>query len=77
LKGQRDRALLLLTFACAMRRAEAAALDVADPGTTAASRVYRESGCRAAREQQSDLDRRRAGDGGRQSDRAGAATRLW
>jgi integrase len=30
LKGQRDRALLLLTFACAMRRAEAAALDVAD-----------------------------------------------
>jgi integrase len=30
LKGQRDCALLLLTFACAMRRAEAAALDVAD-----------------------------------------------
>jgi integrase len=30
LKGQRDRALLLLTFACALRRAEAAALDVAD-----------------------------------------------
>jgi integrase len=30
LKGQRDRALLLLTFACAMRRAEAATLDVAD-----------------------------------------------
>jgi integrase len=30
LKGQRDRAPLLLTFACAMRRAEAAALDVAD-----------------------------------------------
>jgi site-specific recombinase XerD len=30
LKDQRDRALLLLTFACAMRRAEAAALDVAD-----------------------------------------------
>jgi integrase len=30
LKGQRDRALLLLTFACALRRSEAAALDVAD-----------------------------------------------
>jgi integrase len=30
LKGQRDRALLLLTSACALRRAEAAALDVAD-----------------------------------------------
>jgi hypothetical protein len=29
LKGQRDRALLLLTFACVLRRAEAAALDVA------------------------------------------------
>jgi integrase len=29
-KGQRDRALLLLTLACALRRAEAAALDVAD-----------------------------------------------
>jgi ligand-binding sensor domain-containing protein/integrase len=31
LKGQRDRALLLLTFACALRRAEAAALDIEDP----------------------------------------------
>jgi site-specific recombinase XerD len=30
-----------------------------DPGTTAASRVYRELGRRAARGQQSDLDRRR------------------
>jgi integrase len=30
LKGQRDRALLLLTFACALRRSEAAGLDIAD-----------------------------------------------